>query len=369
VRVTHLSPTTFGSAGIYGGGERYPLELARAMSTLVPTRFVSFGPRLERTRLGDLDVLLLPVRARWRGGALNPLSERLLGEFRRADVLHTHQYETVLTSLSLLRGATSRTTVFCTDHGGRSPHLNDRLRLDKALDGFLAVSQFSVDVFPRLADMATVIHGGVDTERYAPGPEARKRKVVFVGRLLPHKGVDVLIRALPPGLSLAVYGRSYDSDYLDVLHRLAEGRDVTFHHSAPDEEIVAAYRTALVSVLPSVYESPYGPPAPRSELLGLALLEAMACGTPVIATNVGGMPEIVEATYGRVVPPGNVEALRAALDEICATGSAWDSMSEAALTAVRQRFTWLGTAQRCLQAYERPRRPRAPAARKTGGVA
>jgi glycosyltransferase involved in cell wall biosynthesis len=350
--VVHLSPATFGRAGIYGGGERYPVELARAMSKFTPTRLVSFSDHYSRERVGDLDVVLLPVRHRLYDGSMNPLSERLLPSLWRSEVIHCHQHETVLTDLALMKAAVSRTKVFSTDHGGRSRHLSARFKLADRLDGFLPVSNFSASLFPALADRTKVIYGGVDETRYFPDESVRERKVVFVGRIMPHKGIDVLIRALPTGVPLHIYGRSADPAYLAVLKDFAVGRDVSFHHEASDAEVLAAYRTSMVSVLPSVYETEFGPPAPWSELLGLALIEAMACATPVIASEVGGMPEIIEdGTWGRVVPPGNVDALHEAICSIVDAGAAWQRMSNAAIDAVRSRFTWDLVARSCLSAY------------------
>ena len=315
LRVLHVTPATFGDDGIFGGGERYPYELARAMARHVPTKLLSFGSAGRAFTVDALEVVILPTRFHVFGGALNPFSERLLSEFWRANILHAHQYETTLSNLSVLMSMTTPRKAFATDHGGRSRHLGNRLHLDRFLDGFLAVSAFSASLFPRLQDKAEIIFGGVDPARYFPIDQVRERKAIFVGRMLPHKGIDVLIRATPPDLPLHLYGRSYDDAYTDRLLRLARSRDVSFHFAASDDEILAAYRSARVCVLPSLLETSDGLRAGRSELLGLTLLEAMACGTPVIATNVGGMPEVVrDGISGRIVEPGNEAQLADALN-------------------------------------------------------
>jgi glycosyltransferase involved in cell wall biosynthesis len=350
MRVTHISPLAFGASGMWGGGERYPLELAKAMSVEVPTRFVTFGPAGRTVRVGQLEQVTLPTRFHLRG-PLNPISERFLAELFTADVVHTHHYETLLTDVAILVSPASRNKIFCTDHGGRSFHLSSKLPLWRMLDGFLGVSRFSCDVFPKLATRASVIYGGVDTTRYLPDGQDRQRKAIFVGRLLPHKGLDVLIRALPSNLTLEIFGRAYDAQYLATLRQLAREKQVKFFLDADDQTVLRAYQSARVLVLPSVYRSLDGGSAPRSELLGLALLEAMACGTPVIASRVGGMPEIVDdGVWGAIVTPGAVEELHDTIRDIV-DGSSWRAMSTAAVDVVRSRFTWALVADRCLRAY------------------
>jgi len=81
---------------------------------------------------------------------------------------------------------------------------------------------------------------------------------VFVGRLLPHKGIDDLVKALPEGMTLELIGRPYDDGYFADLQKLAIGKRVIFRHDCDDAEIVRAYRRALCVVLPSVYRNCYG---------------------------------------------------------------------------------------------------------------
>jgi glycosyltransferase involved in cell wall biosynthesis len=114
-----------------------------------------------------------------------------------------------------------------------------------------------------------------------------------VGRLLPHKGIENLIASMPPDLPLTVCGRPYDqAHYRNLLWR-AEGKRVEFITDADDSTILDLYRRAWVNVLPSVYQDSYGDTYVVPELMGFTLLEAMACGTPVICSRVGGMPEYV----------------------------------------------------------------------------
>jgi glycosyltransferase involved in cell wall biosynthesis len=119
-------------------------------------------------------------------------------------------------------------------------------------------------------------------------------RVLYVGRLLPHKGVDRLIEAMPPELPLTVCGQPYHADYYRHLQALAEGKRVEFVTDADDATILELYRRAWANVLPSVHQDCYGNTHLAPELMGFTLLEAMACGTPAISSRVAGMPEFID---------------------------------------------------------------------------
>ncbi|CAN5761942.1 hypothetical protein BH18ACT15_BH18ACT15_12690 [soil metagenome] len=182
--------------------------------------------------------------------------------------------------------------------------------------------------------------------------------MLFVGRITPHKGVDRLIQALPPGQSLTVAGTAGhdshppESGYPELLRRLARGKDVRWLHGVSDDELPALYRSACLVVLPSVLVTCYGRRVAISELLGLVLLEAMASATPVICTRVGGPPEVVtEGVTGFVVDPGNVEQLRNRLETLLTDEPLARRMGNAGRTWVENHRTWDHCASRCVSAY------------------
>jgi len=351
-RVLHVSPATFGDTGTFGGGERYPYELARAMSAHGPVSFVSFGPRDEVRHDGALRVRTLAARGHWRGSEVNPLSERLLGEVARADVVHVHQWESVVANTCVVAGRALGKSVFATDHGGSGRNYWRRLHLDRLLTGFLPVSAFGAGFYPELGPRTQVIFGGVDTVRFSPGPDAvRRPRALFVGRLLPHKGIDRLIDALPSDLELLVVGRAYDADYRRHLDRCSRGRRVEFRERLDDAELIDAYRSSRAVVLPSVIDPTFGPRAPKAELFGLTLLEAMACGTPVVCTAVGGMPEVVhDGRDGFVVGPDDPTGLVDALRVLVEDEEVWPVLSAGA-RATALASTWDAVARRCLSLY------------------
>lgn len=354
VEVTHVTPAAFGAAGLWGGGERYPLALALAMSEIVSTRLVVFGTRLHRRRVGQLEICEIPTRAQWKEGDMNPLSERFVGYLPLTRRIHAHQYHSVVTNLSLVLGALLRREVFVTDHGGASYNYADRFGLERLVSGFLPLTECSASFFPQLADRTSApIYGGADPERFHPDDGERLRQVIYVGRLMPHKGIDTLLRAVDDRTPVRIFGRPYDRAYRAELTRLAEGKDVVFTETASDEEIAEAYRRSRVAVLPSVHHTSTGEFHPWPELLGLTLLEAMASGTPVIASRVGGMPEIVaEGETGYVVEPGDSEALGERIRELLDRPEEWRRMSERCVETVAERYTWRHVAERCLDAYE-----------------
>jgi starch synthase len=96
----------------------------------------------------------------------------------------------------------------------------------------------------------------------------------------------------------------------------------------------------------------YGTTQKMPELLGLVMLESMACGTPVVCTDVGGMPEFVEeGVTGFIVPPNDPRALRERINYLLQNPEAALKMGRAGRRAVSEKFTWDVAARRCLAAY------------------
>ncbi len=164
---------------------------------------------------------------------------------------------------------------------------------------------------------ARMIVPGVDVERFTPGPaDARRRELIYVGRMdrtSAWKGVDVLVEAFAsltdlPDLRLKLVG-SGDAvaDHLALAQRLGVRERVEATGALAGEELVRAVQGAAVLVLPSLTDA---------ELTGMVLMEAMACATPVVASDVGSIGYVVNGEAGLVVPPGDVPALAAACRKI-----------------------------------------------------
>ncbi len=354
-RVLHIVPALFGEdGGVVGGAERYALELARHMSSQTPTTLLSFGERERDERLGRLDVRVLGDPWYVRGQRTNPLSLSLISELRKADVVHCHQQHVLASSLAGFFCKLTGRRVFVSDLGGGGGDVSAYVSTDRWYDGHLHISEYSRRINGHQnKSWANVILGGVDPEKFSPDESVLKdQTVLFVGRLLPHKGINDLIEALPPGMNLKIAGQPYDQKYLEDLHRVAEGKRVKFIHDLDDTALVEAYRKALCVVLPSVYKNIYGAETKVPELLGQTLLEGMACGTPAICTNVASMPEVVEdGVTGFVVPPNDPIALRHKLEWLREHPEEARKMGQAARQRVLEKFNWSRVVQRCLEIY------------------
>jgi glycosyltransferase involved in cell wall biosynthesis len=357
-RVVHTTPALFGPSGIVGGGERYALELARSMAARVSTTLLTFGPVAREETMGDLRIKVLAQTWNVRGQPQNPFALGLLPEVLGADVVHCHQQHMFASSVAALAARAARKRVFVSDLGGGAWDLSAYVSTDRCYHGHLHISEYSRNIFGHAGKpWAHVIYGGVDADKFHPAPASdlpvsgsRERPVVFVGRLLPHKGVNDLVEAATPEMPVLLLGRPYDERFLGDLKRLAQGKRVAFRHESTDADLVRAY---LCVVLPSVYRNMYGTESRVPELLGQTLLEGMACGIPAICTDVASMPEVVvDGVTGFIVPPNDPGALREKLTWLAAHPAETAVMGAAARRHVLDRFRWDTVVDRCLAIYE-----------------
>lgn len=356
LRVMHLVPAAFDPMrGVIGGAERFASELARHMAVETPTTLVCFGARDASARVGKLHVRVLGRPWMVAGQKHNPFSWRIADLIRTHDLVHCHQRHLLATSAAALIARVLRRRVVVTDHGGGGWDISAYANTTRWFHAHLHVTAFSRNLARQQYDPAAhVIWGGVDTDMYSPRPDhPRERSVLFVGRLLPHKGVDILIRAVDADTPLHIVGAPDDARYLHDIRQLAAGRNVRFHLGCDDEHLVEMFRRAGCAVLPSVYHTMYGTYTAAPELLGLTLLEAMSCATPVVCTDVGGMPEVVQdQVCGFVVPPNEVHALAAKIRRLLDRPDEARRMGGEARNRVLSRFTWPMVVQRCLEVYD-----------------
>ena len=179
-----------------------------------------------------------------------------------------------------------------------------------------------------------------------PGAD-EARHILCVSRLVPKKGVDVLLRAFArlahedAGVRLVIAG---DGPEMPVLQSLARtqgiAQAVTFTGSVDRQALSNLMANASVFCLPS-----------RKEPFGIVLLEALSFGLPVVATAVGGVPEVLEGgALGYLVAPDDPEALAAALSRAAAEGP--PAPPEHLKKVVRERYDWGVITARCLSVYE-----------------
>ncbi|MFE2262527.1 glycogen synthase [Streptomyces griseosporeus] len=239
----------------------------------------------------------------------------------------------------------------------------------EAADAVIAVSGAMRDdilgCYPALdPDRVHIVHNGIDTGLYRPdhGTEALSRigvdpgrpYVLFVGRITRQKGVDHLLRAvrgIDPAAQVVLCAGAPDTPEIDrefreLFEELSRVRDGVFWipRMLPRPEVIQLLTHAAVFVCPSVYEP-----------LGIVNLEAMACGTPVVASRVGGIPEVVDDGRTGVLVPldDDFEAgLARALDAVIGDPQAARRMGEAGRERAVQEFGWDAVARRTVRLYE-----------------
>jgi glycosyltransferase involved in cell wall biosynthesis len=297
-RIAYLTPLYFDEESYLGGGERYPLNLAKGVvkDESYEVVLVSYGdhPRVRDSTLAPgVSLRVLPAASRIPGA--ERVSWDIADVVRDADLIHVHQVFTRSGEVGVLAAKLLGKPVCVTDHGGAASGLGRSLGVLDLADLVTCYSHFGESLLNDCDTPVEVVPGGVDDDFFRPArrPESREG-VLFVGRLLPHKGVDRLLAALPPELPLKICGQPYDPDYVRHLRSLAAGKRVEFLLDQDDDQLRELYRNAIAVVLPSVYVDYYGHAHAWPELMGYSLLEGMACETPAICSRVGGMPEYVE---------------------------------------------------------------------------
>ncbi len=338
-----------------GGAERYALELSKSMASSVPTTLLSFGETASQESLGSLTIKVLGNARYIKGQRTNPIALSLLSELVGATIVHCHQQHVVASSLSAVVCRMTGRRVFVSDLGGGGWDVSGYMSTDNWYHGHLHISEYSRDISSQTDDpRAHVILGGVDTCRFSPDPTVPKDgNVLFVGRLLPHKGINYLIEGLPSGMALSIAGQPSYPPYFETLRSLALEKNVNFHNDLDDATLLRQYRSASCIVLPSVYKDMYGGETRIPELLGQTLLEGMACGLPAICTAVASMPEIVvDGVTGFIVPPNHPRAIGEKLAWLRDHPEMASAMGEAGRRLVCEKFTWPAVVKRCLDIYQ-----------------
>lgn len=322
------------------------------MARRARVRFVSFGRRrLQEGAAGDGPGYERLILRSWTRAQQAPFSPRLLPALRGADVIHCYQYFSLPTFLACLIGRARGARVFVSDLGGGGWTPAYHFDQSRFLAAHLPLSRYAARALPGRNRRFRVIYGGVDLERCAMRATlTHDGSVVFLGRVLPHKGLHFLIAGLPPGTPLHVLGPAPDAAYLEELLLLAAGKPVDFQSGLADAEVVPYLQRAMALVHPTPLDAQGS--ARAHELFGLAVAEAMACGCPVVASDAASLPEIVaDGETGCLVPPGDPAAIAAALVRLRDDAESWRRLAAAGRRRVAERFTWERVVESCLAAY------------------
>ena len=195
-------------------------------------------------------------------------------------------------------------------------------------------------------------------------PRSGGFQILFVGRLVERKGVKHLIEAmalLPPdlGARLVVIGEGPERAAIERgIRDSGLGTRVEIRGRVSDEELRATYASSDVLVLPSILDA-----RGDTEGLGVVLLEAMSYGVPVVASDIGGITDIVEHNKsGLLVPPGDAAALAQALELLARDRSLARRLGAAGEQRVRNAFGWIEIMAKWDAVYGAPARTRADTA-------
>lgn len=358
-KVLVVPSSYFAGERTIGGGERYANDYARALARLTDTTMALFGEREEESTDGSLKLRTFGIRHRrskwWF--PLTPSARRGLANY---DVIHLMVFPTPATdTLLILRGRSGQLLVG-TDVGGGIPccstyleRIHSRLNLNRIfLHGLAPLSHHAARFFRHWPQPRQILFGGVNLEQLAALPGRPENYALYVGRLLPHKGILQVIQAVPPDVPLHVVGRPYHESYHQQLIQAAAGKQVTFITNADDAELQRQYAGANVVLQPSIPVDQ--PDKDKSELLGLVALEGMANAKPVIVTRTASLPELpVDGETGFVVPPHDLTALRERISQLVKDPELSRKMGQAARRHVEAKFTWQQVARRGFEFYEK----------------
>lgn len=228
----------------------------------------------------------------------------------------------------------------------------------------IAISSYTRTALRELVDVPIeVIPYAPSSPGYLPSSSSAPRQapnsatVLFVGRLVERKGVAYLIEALGQLQNqrreqLVVVGEGPERPRLELRAReLGLSDRVVFRGRISDAELRRAYETADVFVLPSVLDS-----RGDTEGLGVVLLEAMNYGVPVIASNIGGIVDIVvDNETGLLVPPADPAALARALEGLLSDRARARELGEAGRRRLAERFSWEAIVARVEAVYQSAR--------------
>jgi starch synthase len=366
---------------IYGGAGVHVEYLGRELRGLVDLQVHCFGaPRNEPGVFGHG----IPAGLQTANAALQTLGTdvQIAAAAGGCDIVHSHTwYANMAGHLAKLQHGiphVATTHSLEPDRPWKAEQLGGGYRVSSwcertALEGADAVIAVSagmrLDVlaaYPDLdPDRLHVITNGIDTGEYRPATAERSAQAMrqhgidpdrpyalFVGRITRQKGVPHLLRAahdLPSEAQLVLCAGAPDTPELAaevsaLVEGLAAHRDgvIWIEQMLPRPDVIALLSAATIFVCPSVYEP-----------LGIVNLEAMACGTAVVASAVGGIPEVVtEGATGLLVPAGDEPALATAMANLLVNPRRAEAMGKAGRERAVEHFGWPAIARRTAQLYQ-----------------
>ncbi len=227
--------------------------------------------------------------------------------------------------------------------------LAERIYLSK-VDRVISVSNYMMEwlfKFVPTEDVNLVYHG-IDTELFRKNGEPEEATILFVGRFALHKGIHVLLRALPlvfkeiPKAKVLIAGNTDNVSMIQQIRNSIDGKNHEFLGFVENySDLPNIYSRATIFVSPSF-----------EDLLGFRLLEAMSCGVPVVATKVGGVPEVIsDEQNGILVPAGDHQILAEKIALLLNDKSLRAKIRSYARETVEKKFTAKVMSQKTLKIY------------------
>jgi starch synthase len=382
---------------VYGGAGVHVEYLSRELSRLVPVEVRCFGeqdmqePNLRVKGYGAWADAKKDTDPRF-GGALDAMYRNLAmaKDNLDADIVHSHTWYVqfagflakklwgvpfVLTTHSL-----EPLRPWKVEQLGNAYHLSSWIENNGVTqaDAVIAVSQETrndvLRLFPVDPDKVKVIHNGIDLDEYQPDPrvdalvergvDPSKPYVLFVGRITRQKGIIHLVNAIPridPSIQVVLLAGAPDTPEIgrEMTARVAEvsaGRPgvIWIQEMLPRDQVIQYYSNAAVFCCPSVYEP-----------FGIINLEAMACETAVVASAVGGIPEVVvpgetgmlvdlelkPGTFDPVDPAKFSRGLADAINAVALDSALCEKFERNGRRRVEDHFSWTAIAERTLDLY------------------
>jgi len=230
-------------------------------------------------------------------------------------------------------------------------------------DKVIAVSRAAANFIGHFVkrEKIVIIPNGVDVHRFGPinygvpiynsvDTIGRGPIILYVGRLTHRKGVHILLKAMPtvlkvfPRAQLLIAGNGYMQGLIVLLtKRLKLENHVKLLGSIPEGELPNLYNASNVFVLPSLY----------GESFGIVLLEAMASGRPIVASRIGGIPEVIENNVtGILVESGSKESLADAILKILSDQNLAEVLANNARKIAEVKYSWSVIAEKIEGVYE-----------------
>ena len=301
MKLLHFSPTFYSTDSVIGGGEKYVFYIVKALQKYcsiagygIENLILSLGVNPGLYDAYDSVKLDIIKGAAWDYKSI--YLPDLIQRINHADCVIIHQ---CLTPLGLFVASHARLCnkiVIGMDHGaGEHPLVSHTSEVGYIFDLLLAQSDFAAVSFIGLDAHTEVICGPIDSDYYKPMHIPREKDlVVSVGRILPHKGFERTIKAMPSSLRLVIIGTNSNTDYYNYLVSVIKdyAKQVRIVENASDDKVLDYFCRASLFVHASTHVGYDGAYYSKPELLGLAPLEALSCGTRSYVSSSGSLAEL-----------------------------------------------------------------------------